>query len=99
KSDPLLGLKENVIIGKLIPAGTGMSRYRNVSIETTGEGAISDAEAREMFGLPPRTEEEDAARELFGDGLRAVPDASSEDASLSEDEASEETEEVSTAAE
>ncbi len=32
KSDPLLGLKENVIIGKLIPAGTGMKRYRDVSI-------------------------------------------------------------------
>lgn len=32
KVDPLLGLKENVIIGKLIPAGTGMSRYRNVKI-------------------------------------------------------------------
>jgi DNA-directed RNA polymerase subunit beta' len=30
KSDPLLGLKENVIIGKLIPAGTGMARYRNI---------------------------------------------------------------------
>ena len=30
KSDPLVGLKENVIIGKLIPAGTGMSRYRNI---------------------------------------------------------------------
>src|SRR5207247_6533482 len=30
KSDSLLGLKENVIIGKLIPAGTGMARYRNV---------------------------------------------------------------------
>jgi DNA-directed RNA polymerase subunit beta' len=30
RSDPLLGLKENVIIGKLIPAGTGMGRYRNV---------------------------------------------------------------------
>jgi DNA-directed RNA polymerase subunit beta' len=32
KIDPLLGLKENVIIGKLIPAGTGMSRYRNIRI-------------------------------------------------------------------
>ena len=31
--DPLLGLKENVIIGKLIPAGTGMSRYRNIVIK------------------------------------------------------------------
>ena len=32
KSDPLIGLKENVIIGKLIPAGTGMSRYRNIKV-------------------------------------------------------------------
>jgi DNA-directed RNA polymerase subunit beta' len=32
KMDPLLGLKENVIIGKLVPAGTGMSRYRNISV-------------------------------------------------------------------
>jgi DNA-directed RNA polymerase subunit beta' len=31
KIDPLLGLKENVIIGKLIPAGTGMIRYRNIT--------------------------------------------------------------------
>ena len=35
KKDPLLGLKENVIIGKLIPAGTGMNRYKN--IKTTVE--------------------------------------------------------------
>ena len=33
KVDPLLGLKENVIIGKLIPAGTGMSRYRNIGVK------------------------------------------------------------------
>ena len=33
KIDPLLGLKENVIIGKLIPAGTGMSRYRNIKLK------------------------------------------------------------------
>ena len=33
KIDPLIGLKENVIIGKLIPAGTGMSRYRNIELE------------------------------------------------------------------
>ncbi|ACY99864.1 DNA-directed RNA polymerase subunit beta' [Thermomonospora curvata] len=37
KSDPLLGLKENVIIGKLIPAGTGMPQYRNVRVEPTEE--------------------------------------------------------------
>ena len=34
KIDPLVGLKENVIIGKLIPAGTGMKRYRNVKLDT-----------------------------------------------------------------
>ena len=33
KVDPLLGLKENVIIGKLVPAGTGMSRYRNIKLK------------------------------------------------------------------
>ena len=37
KHDPLLGLKENVIIGKLIPAGTGLPRYRNVTVEPTEE--------------------------------------------------------------
>lgn len=33
KRDPLLGLKENVIIGKLVPAGTGMNRYRNIKLK------------------------------------------------------------------
>ncbi|MFB0834052.1 DNA-directed RNA polymerase subunit beta' [Arthrobacter halodurans] len=37
KSDPLLGLKENVIIGKLIPAGTGLDRYTQVTVEPTDE--------------------------------------------------------------
>ena len=37
KSDSLLGLKENVIIGKLIPAGTGLPRYRDVTVEPTEE--------------------------------------------------------------
>jgi len=37
KLDPLLGLKENVIIGKLVPAGTGMSRYRNIKIIPEGQ--------------------------------------------------------------
>ncbi|MBE0466367.1 MAG: DNA-directed RNA polymerase subunit beta' [Candidatus Desulforudis sp.] len=34
KVDPLLGLKENVIIGKLVPAGTGMNRYRSIEVDT-----------------------------------------------------------------
>ncbi len=37
KIDPLVGLKENVIIGKLIPAGTGMSRYKDISISSVIE--------------------------------------------------------------
>jgi len=37
KVDPLIGLKENVILGKLIPAGTGMARYQNVTINTEKE--------------------------------------------------------------
>jgi DNA-directed RNA polymerase subunit beta' len=37
KIDPLLGLKENVIIGKLIPAGTGMMRYRSIKLNTDKE--------------------------------------------------------------
>jgi len=35
KVDPLEGLKENVIIGKLIPAGTGMRRYKNIELQET----------------------------------------------------------------
>ena len=34
KVDPLLGMKENVIIGKLIPAGTGLKRYQDIKIDT-----------------------------------------------------------------
>ncbi|KGM14569.1 DNA-directed RNA polymerase subunit beta' [Cellulomonas bogoriensis] len=47
RSDPLLGLKENVIIGKLIPAGTGLPRYRNVQVEPTEE---AKAELYPSFG-------------------------------------------------
>lgn len=46
KSDPLLGLKENVIIGKLIPAGTGLPRYRNVRVEPTEEAKA------QMYSVP-----------------------------------------------
>ncbi|EJE7236776.1 TPA: DNA-directed RNA polymerase subunit beta' [Clostridium botulinum] len=43
KIDPLLGLKENVIIGKLIPAGTGMTRYRSIEINTDDENIEEDS--------------------------------------------------------
>jgi DNA-directed RNA polymerase subunit beta' len=42
KVDKLLGLKENVIIGKLIPAGTGMSRYRNIQFEEPEQDEVTE---------------------------------------------------------
>ncbi|MEC2073957.1 DNA-directed RNA polymerase subunit beta' [Alkalihalophilus marmarensis] len=45
KRDELLGLKENVIIGKLVPAGTGMDRYRHLNILSTHDDNQEEAEA------------------------------------------------------
>ncbi len=59
KVDHLLGLKENVIIGKLIPAGTGMECYRKVEVEAD-EGAIEAHEEAEL-------EEEQAEDEAVGE--------------------------------
>ncbi|MFV0502367.1 MAG: DNA-directed RNA polymerase subunit beta' [Lachnospirales bacterium] len=42
KVDPLVGLKENVIIGKLIPAGTGMNGYRNIKVNTVATEGIEE---------------------------------------------------------
>ncbi|HYP43948.1 MAG TPA: DNA-directed RNA polymerase subunit beta' [Propionibacteriaceae bacterium] len=50
KSDSLVGLKENVILGKLIPAGTGLDRYRNIKVEPTAE---AKAQAYSMVGYEP----------------------------------------------
>ena len=53
KVDPLIGLKENVIIGKLIPAGTGMKRYRNTFLNTDfiKEEASPEASAEEELSV------------------------------------------------
>ena len=51
KVDPLIGLKENVIIGKLIPAGTGMQSYRNIDIELLDDQADDDVEVDYNFEL------------------------------------------------
>ncbi|WP_153052903.1 hypothetical protein, partial [Streptococcus suis] len=49
KRDNLLGLKENVIIGKIIPAGTGMARYRNLEPQAINEvEIIEDTVAEEL---------------------------------------------------
>lgn len=46
KKDPLIGLKENVIIGKLIPAGTGFARYRNLKVYYDGQGGEKEGETK-----------------------------------------------------
>nr|WP_317449386.1 DNA-directed RNA polymerase subunit beta' [uncultured Sellimonas sp.] len=58
KVDPLIGLKENVIIGKLIPVGTGMSKYRNIKLNTD---AMIEAQKEEEARL--RREAEEKVRE------------------------------------
>ncbi len=50
KSDNLVGLKENVILGKLIPAGTGLDRYRSIRVQPTAEAR---AQAYSMVGYDP----------------------------------------------
>ncbi len=49
KVDHLLGLKENVILGKLIPAGTGMEQYRSVDVETNSDDMLQCALESAMF--------------------------------------------------
>ena len=69
KVDHLIGLKENVLIGKLIPAGTGMKRYRNVKLNTdlTMEDEISftdDEEEEDLTPMVEAAEEEHAPEEM-----------------------------------
>ena len=68
KSDPLLGLKENVIIGKLIPAGTGLPRYRNIRVEPTEEAKSA------MYAMTGYDGDFDGEYARFGQGSgQAVP--------------------------
>ena len=53
KSDPLLGLKENVIIGKLIPAGTGLASYRNIRVEPTEAAKAAVYAAYDEYDFTP----------------------------------------------
>ena len=60
KVDPLIGLKENVIIGKLIPVGTGMSKYRSIKLNTD---AMIEAQKEEEARLRREAEEKENAKE------------------------------------
>ena len=57
KKDHLLGLKENVIIGKIIPAGTGMARYRNMETSTS-EPVLTVEQTEVLVGEPTSSEED-----------------------------------------
>ena len=71
RSDSLLGLKENVIIGKLIPAATGMNRYRNIMVKALGEIPIpplpdEEVQAEEVVGTQAESEELSSEQEAQG---------------------------------
>ena len=64
KIDPLIGLKENVLIGKLIPAGTGMKRYNNTKLNTDSQ-IITAEEVEEEVMLVDADEEIEIFEEEF----------------------------------
>ena len=84
KIDPLIGLKENVIIGKLIPAGTGMKRYRSIRLDSDiDENAEIDVD--DLFG-----------EDLLADGADVETAETEVDAVTPETEEAAETEETVT---
>ncbi|HIX58574.1 MAG TPA: DNA-directed RNA polymerase subunit beta' [Candidatus Blautia gallistercoris] len=76
KVDPLIGLKENVIIGKLIPAGTGMKRYSQVRLDA-GEDEMLDLDEEEELDFDIDLDEEDTG--MAEDALVSVSDGHPED--------------------
>ncbi len=74
KVDPLIGLKENVIIGKLIPAGTGMKRYRNVKLSTDENFEMNRVSMNDEL--------------MFSDGDEAFPDEEPSDEEFTDEELS-----------
>ncbi|HSV67038.1 MAG TPA: DNA-directed RNA polymerase subunit beta' [Mycobacteriales bacterium] len=68
KSDKLVGLKENVIIGKLIPAGTGITKYRNVRVEPTEEARAA------VYSMSSYDDAQYYGQDVFGPSTgQAVP--------------------------
>ena len=81
KVDPLIGLKENVIIGKLIPAGTGMKRYRNIKLHSD---LVDSLEPPEPVIEEPEEEEEN--KEAVAAAAEEKEAAEDEVLTLEEDE-------------
>ena len=85
KVDPLIGLKENVIIGKLIPAGTGMKRYRSVKLDTEmdeinfqDDDEINFDDLGEIGDVNEETQTEEAVDEVAEADTEAETDAEAE---------------------
>ncbi|MFB0917832.1 MAG: DNA-directed RNA polymerase subunit beta', partial [Clostridiaceae bacterium] len=69
KIDPLLGLKENVIIGKLIPAGTGMTRYRAIKLNTDDDIKIENEVSYPRYDSKDLMGNDKDYADLFNDNL------------------------------
>ncbi len=82
KNDKLLGLKENVIIGKLIPAGTGMKRYRNIELDYGVNAEIMENFERQQAEEAARAEAEERA---FLEMQQAEAEAAAQEAADADD--------------
>ena len=84
KVDPLIGLKENVIIGKLIPAGTGMKRYRNIQIHSDLVDSLEPPEPEEVPEVI--TEEKEEVKILVKDPDEVMELEEDEEIALTEED-------------
>ena len=79
KNDRLIGLKENIMLGKLIPAGTGMKRYRNIELDYGVNQEIMDAYERqkELEAIQAQAEAEKSthAEEEYQEAAQALASA------------------------
>lgn len=85
RTDPLIGLKENVIIGKLIPAGTGMARYRNVKLVLPEEAHEEQEKAAEAEAEAEAQSAEAARARAGKDGEAEAPEDAERGPDLLED--------------
>ena len=95
KNDKLLGLKENVILGKLIPAGTGMKRYKNIEVDYGINAEIMENYEREQerlrmeeemaranaekFDMDGEQDDEPDTEEVFGEEIYETPEMTQAD--------------------
>jgi len=85
--DPLMGMKENVIIGQLIPAGTGMKRYRNIKLNTEFKFAEEMTGEEETTALEASDTEDELDTEEFDmEDEMIIEDETDEDDDFGPDE-------------